>query len=87
MEKKPYTPEQLAHHQQMFGCSKKDLDAALDTALEQTPDKDKNLLAVSMLSDVQEQISIGGAYLERARQGINRVKHLLVRDDKKHGGG
>ena len=55
-----------------FGCTREELDRALDGRSFMPP----MLIAVSLLSDSQEQIALG--QYEIARQTINKVKYILT---------
>jgi len=64
----------MTNEQQMFGCSKADLDEKI--AEELMPLMGGHyMLAMSILSDSQECIAIG--MHDRARQYINRAKYVL----------
>jgi hypothetical protein len=69
------TIEQKIRQENMFGCT----EAAMKEMYERTttfrydgPSK----LAVSLMSDAQEEISMG--MIEEARQTLNRAKWLLI---------
>jgi hypothetical protein len=73
----PKTREQCSRDEsdrQMFGMTYDLLQESIRNAL-QLSGMTRPALAVSMLSDVQEQIALGRT--EEARRAINRVKCLL----------
>lgn len=71
-----------ARERMMYGCTVAELETALQESLylklERTPGEGIKLLAVSVLSDVQELLERG--HNEEARQLINRAKYLIMRN-------
>jgi hypothetical protein len=64
----------MTNEQEMYGCSKADLDEMIDDAL--NPYMGEHyMLAMSILSDAQERIAIGHGDI--ARQYINRAKYVI----------
>ena len=59
--------------QQAYGCSEAELATAVEDA---TKIQSRQMTAMSMLSDAQEEIAMG--MQERARQTINRAKWVIA---------
>jgi hypothetical protein len=73
----PYVEtERETIQRRLFGCLSKDIERAVLESLS----GNRLEVAVSMLSNAQEQIERG--LTERARQAINRAKYLINQDQQ-----
>lgn len=71
-------PQALEAQIKMFGCTQQEIDEALTN---RAPYCDPLMIAMSLLSDSQELLSMGRD--EEARQHINRAKYIISNEYRK----